>query len=77
MRFVVDLDQLFHRDVCVNLRSRKTSVSQQLLDGPEIAAARQLGLPVILVARPEKPAGECVATPEAALEWLAAHAGAP
>ena len=38
---------------------------------PKIAAARALGLPVILVARPEKPRGvEEVATAEAAFEWL-------
>jgi precorrin-6A/cobalt-precorrin-6A reductase len=38
---------------------------------PKIAAARILGLPVIVVARPEKPHGvEEVATAEAALDWL-------
>lgn len=38
---------------------------------PKIAAARALGLPVIVVARPEKPCGiEEVATAEAAFEWL-------
>ncbi|MBJ6125366.1 cobalt-precorrin-6A reductase [Microvirga splendida] len=38
---------------------------------PKIAAARALGLPVIVVARPEKPCGvEEVATVDAALEWL-------
>ncbi len=38
---------------------------------PKIAAARALGLPVIVVARPEKPRGvEEVATAEAALAWL-------
>ncbi len=38
---------------------------------PKIAAARALGLPVIVVARPEKPSGvEEVATAEAAFEWL-------
>lgn len=43
----------------------------------KIAAARALGLPVVMVARPDKPDGERVATPEAALEWLAAHERAP
>ncbi len=38
---------------------------------PKIAAARALGLPVIVVARPEKPRGiEEVASADAALEWL-------
>ncbi len=38
---------------------------------PKIAAARALGLPVIVVARPEKPQGvEEVAVVEAALDWL-------
>jgi precorrin-6A/cobalt-precorrin-6A reductase len=38
---------------------------------PKIAAARALGLPVIVVARPEKPRGvEEVAAAEAALAWL-------
>ncbi|QRM27924.1 cobalt-precorrin-6A reductase [Microvirga sp. VF16] len=38
---------------------------------PKIAAARSLGLPVIVVARPDKPPGvEEVASAEAALDWL-------
>ena len=38
---------------------------------PKIAAARALGLPVIVVARPDKPGGvEEVASAEAALDWL-------
>jgi precorrin-6A/cobalt-precorrin-6A reductase len=38
---------------------------------PKIAAARALGLPVIIVARPEKPGGVAeVASAEAALDWL-------
>ncbi len=38
---------------------------------PKIAAARVLGLPVVVVARPEKPSGvEVVASAEAALDWL-------
>jgi len=38
---------------------------------PKIAAARALGLPVIVVARPEKPRGvEEVATADAAFDWL-------
>jgi precorrin-6A/cobalt-precorrin-6A reductase len=38
---------------------------------PKIAAARALGLPVIVVARPDKPHGvEEVASAEAALDWL-------
>jgi precorrin-6A/cobalt-precorrin-6A reductase len=38
---------------------------------PKIAAARSLGLPVIVVARPDKPTGvEEVSNAEAALDWL-------
>ena len=36
----------------------------------KIAAARALGLPVVVVARPEKPAAEDVASVAAALEWI-------
>ena len=36
----------------------------------KIEAARDLGLPVIMIARPDKPAGHVVASPEAALHWL-------
>jgi len=39
----------------------------------KIAAARRLGLPVILLARPELPVVESVATPEAAFDWLSAR----
>jgi precorrin-6A/cobalt-precorrin-6A reductase len=37
----------------------------------KIAAARALGLPVIMVRRPQLPAAETVATIDAALAWLA------
>ena len=36
----------------------------------KITAARQLGLPVIMIRRPELPSGPSVGTVEAALEWL-------
>lgn len=39
----------------------------------KIAAARALGLPVVMVARPPLPAGERVPTVDAALEWIAAR----
>src|SRR6185369_9324191 len=39
MRLVVDLDQLLHRNVCVNLRRRETRVAQQLLDVAQVCAA--------------------------------------
>jgi len=38
MRLVVDLDQLLHRNVCVNLRRRETRVAQQLLDVAQVCA---------------------------------------
>jgi precorrin-6A/cobalt-precorrin-6A reductase len=37
----------------------------------KIAAARTLGLPVIMVRRPPKPAGETVASVDEALDWIA------
>jgi precorrin-6A/cobalt-precorrin-6A reductase len=37
---------------------------------PKIEAARELGLPVIMIARPDKPAGHVVTTAEAAVAWL-------
>lgn len=43
---------------------------------PKIEAARALGLPVIMIARPAKPLGELVTGVEAAIEWLA-HDEAP
>jgi precorrin-6A/cobalt-precorrin-6A reductase len=39
----------------------------------KLAAARRLGLPVVMIARPEKPAGERVDSVAAALAWLAAR----
>lgn len=40
----------------------------------KIEAARALGLPVIMIARPDKPAGHVVASPEDAVAWLAHEA---
>ncbi len=39
----------------------------------KIEAARELGLPVIMIERPNKPAGHAVMSPEAAIAWLTAH----
>jgi precorrin-6A/cobalt-precorrin-6A reductase len=43
---------------------------------PKIAAARALGLPVVMVARPQLPAARCAATLEEILAWLDALHGA-
>jgi precorrin-6A/cobalt-precorrin-6A reductase len=43
----------------------------------KIAAARTLGLPVIVVARPEKPAVAAVASVTAALEWIEIQQSGP
>lgn len=43
----------------------------------KIAAARELGLPVIMVARPDKPKTMSVETADEALDWLACHGWAP
>jgi precorrin-6A/cobalt-precorrin-6A reductase len=40
----------------------------------KLTAARERGLPVIVVARPPRPAAQTVATVEQALAWLAEHA---
>ncbi|HEV7964918.1 MAG TPA: cobalt-precorrin-6A reductase [Actinoplanes sp.] len=37
---------------------------------PKLAAARERGIPVLLIDRPPTPAGEAVATVDAAIEWL-------
>nr|WP_246149332.1 cobalt-precorrin-6A reductase [Skermanella pratensis] len=37
---------------------------------PKLAAARELGIPVIMVRRPAPPAGPCAGTVDEALEWL-------
>jgi precorrin-6A/cobalt-precorrin-6A reductase len=36
----------------------------------KVAAARSIGIPVVMIARPAKPAGIALAGPEAALRWL-------
>ena len=36
----------------------------------KVAAARSIGLPVVMIARPHKPAGIALAGPDAALRWL-------
>lgn len=43
----------------------------------KLVAARRLGLPVIMIARPAKPAVPTFGAPEAVLAWLAAHRPAP
>jgi precorrin-6A/cobalt-precorrin-6A reductase len=43
----------------------------------KIAAARALGLPVVVVRQPDKPKVAYVETVEEALAWIDAHAGAP
>src|SRR4051812_13114748 len=39
VRLIVDLDQFFHRDVCIDLRGRETRVAQQFLDVAQVGAA--------------------------------------
>jgi precorrin-6A/cobalt-precorrin-6A reductase len=41
----------------------------------KIAAARRLGFPVVMIRRPEAPAGETVETVDQALAWIAFRAG--
>lgn len=44
---------------------------------PKIAAARALGLPVLMVRRPDLPEGERVSSVEDAVEWLRALSSSP
>jgi precorrin-6A/cobalt-precorrin-6A reductase len=41
----------------------------------KVAAARTLGLPVVMVARPAKPDGPAVADVDSALAWIEGHHG--
>ncbi len=43
---------------------------------PKIEAARELGLPVVMIARPDKPAGHILRSPEEAVAWFG-HERAP
>ena len=42
---------------------------------PKIAAARALGLPVVMIGRPHLPASDVVDGPTAALTWLLTRGG--
>jgi precorrin-6A/cobalt-precorrin-6A reductase len=72
----------FDRDAELRLlKDRKIDVIVSRNSGgsatyPKIEAARVLGLPVIMIARPAKPAGHVVTSAEAAMAWLD-HDGAP
>jgi precorrin-6A/cobalt-precorrin-6A reductase len=72
----------FDRDAELSLlKDRKIDVIVSRNSGgsatyPKIEAARILGLPVIMIARPAKPAGHIVTSAEAAVAWLD-HDGAP
>ena len=41
----------------------------------KLAAARALGLPAVMIARPAAPAGDSAKTPEAALGWILSQIG--
>jgi precorrin-6A/cobalt-precorrin-6A reductase len=41
----------------------------------KLAAARTLGLPVVMIDRPPEPAGETVESVEAAAQWVLARVG--
>ena len=66
----------FDRDAELSLlKERKIDVIVSRNSGgsatyPKIEAARILGLPVIMIARPAKPAGHIVTSAEAAVTWL-------
>jgi precorrin-6A/cobalt-precorrin-6A reductase len=67
----------FDRDAELSLlKDRKIDVIVSRNSGgsatyPKIEAARALGLPVIMIARPAKPVGHVVKSAEAAVAWLA------
>jgi precorrin-6A/cobalt-precorrin-6A reductase len=70
----------FDRDAEIELlTAEKTEVVVSKNSGgsatyAKIEAARMLGLPVIMIARPDKPAGHVVGSPEEAVAWLAHEA---
>lgn len=65
----VDLLQSQAVDVLVAKNSGGTAAYAK------IAAARHLGLPVIMIERPLEPAGASVRTPKAAMDWLGSLLG--
>lgn len=66
-----DLLERARIDLLVTKNSGGTATAAKL------AAARALGLPVVIVDRPPVPDGPTAPTPEAALAWLADHAPPP
>jgi precorrin-6A/cobalt-precorrin-6A reductase len=73
---VVDLGPFAEEtDVALLKRHRIGAVVSKNAGGkasyPKIAAARALGLPVVMIRRPEKPAGDTVETVTDALAWIA------
>jgi len=65
---------------CRLLRSRSIDVVVSKNSGGAAArakldAARMLGLPVVMIARPPPPPGEPVETVAAAVEWIEVHVG--
>ena len=53
---------------CIDLLVSKNSGGAATY--PKIAAARTLGLPVVMIARPPMPPGDTVATVDEAVEWV-------
>ncbi|XSG82175.1 MAG: cobalt-precorrin-6A reductase [Methyloligella sp. ZOD6] len=65
-------EEALFRDAAIEIVVSKNSGGDAT--AAKLAAARKLGLPVVMIARPEKPGGDRAATVEAALQWLDAMA---
>jgi precorrin-6A/cobalt-precorrin-6A reductase len=66
--FTVEGERALMREYAINTVITKNSGGG--VTSAKLTAARELGVPVILINRPKRPAGECVATAEAALKWI-------
>ena len=76
VRFVHGEGPFSTEDEVATLRELKIDVlivknSGGAASATKLAAARALGLPVILLARPQQPKGEILETVEQALDWVA------
>ena len=66
--FDLDAERSLLRDRRIDIVVSKNSGGDATY--AKIAAARELGLPVVMIARPDKPAGDIVASPQSALDRL-------
>lgn len=67
--FDLDAERRLLRDEAIEIVVSKNAGGSATY--AKIEAARALGLPVVMIARPDKPAGHVVASPAGAMAWLA------